>query len=121
MVYGKTPFSHLSVIHKLQKIVDSDYAIDYPVLNGSVKNPFLVPLLQNCLKRNPKERCTIPELLEHPFLRPDNIMMGLMKERRSLLDQCRKYVLRAIHMAREKPDIDKNNIWDAVKNGELHE
>jgi serine/threonine protein kinase len=38
MVYGKTPFSHLAVLQKLQKITDPSYAIDYP----AVESPFLV-------------------------------------------------------------------------------
>lgn len=70
MVHGKTPFSHLNMIQKLQCIINPKHPIELP----PVSNPFLADVIRNCLKRDPKKRMTIPELLVHPFLRPDDLM-----------------------------------------------
>ncbi len=80
MVYGKTPFSHLSVVHKFHKIIDPSYEIDYPPLNDGTINPILVHALQSCLKREIKDRYTIPKLLQHPFLHPDQLLLQLSRE-----------------------------------------
>lgn len=42
--------------------------IDLPPL----RNPHLLDTIQRCLEYNPERRITIPELLRHPFLRPEN-------------------------------------------------
>eukprot|EP00850_Spirogloea_muscicola_P007128 SM000035S13108 [mRNA] locus=s35:454546:458080:- [translate_table: standard] len=69
MVYGQTPFSHLGVIAKLQAIVSGSHEIEF----RPVPNPWLLDCLRRCLNRDPAARITIPELLQHPFLRPDLI------------------------------------------------
>lgn len=70
MVYGKTPFHDLPMIPKLQRIIDPNGVIAYPL----VDNPYLLEVMKSCLQRDPKKRMTIPELLQHPFLNPDAIM-----------------------------------------------
>lgn len=70
MVYGKTPFSHItSLIHKLQAIVSPSHEIEFPPL----RNPFLLDVLKRCLDRDPARRppiCGPAGLLSHPFLDP---------------------------------------------------
>eukprot|EP00965_Chrysotila_dentata_P213946 6187937-Pleurochrysis_carterae.AAC.1 len=67
-VHGRTPFSHLKNIYqKLQAIPDPRRKIDFPPL----RNPYLQDVLTRCLQRNPAARPSIPELLEHPLLRPE--------------------------------------------------
>ncbi|TPX33476.1 hypothetical protein SmJEL517_g03637 [Synchytrium microbalum] len=65
-VFGRTPFSHLPMMTKLQSIVDVNQPIYYPPLDDEA----LLDAIKGCLKRNPKERLTIDELLKHPFLHP---------------------------------------------------
>ena len=67
MVYGKTPFQHLSVLQKLQRIPDSSCEIEF----RAVKNKALLDLVQRCLQRDPRNRPTIAQLLEHDFLHPE--------------------------------------------------
>ncbi|XP_020792807.2 dual specificity protein kinase Ttk isoform X2 [Boleophthalmus pectinirostris] len=65
MTYGKTPFQSITnQIAKLHAIIDPSHKIDFP--NISEKD--LLDVLKRCLVRNPKERISIAELLEHPYL-----------------------------------------------------
>ncbi|KAI3638571.1 hypothetical protein MIR68_003069 [Amoeboaphelidium protococcarum] len=73
MIYGKTPFHDYAMIPKLQRIIDAKHPIDYP----QVANPYLLDVLKHCLQRDPKKRYTIPELLQHLFLRPDVVIQQL--------------------------------------------
>lgn len=41
--------------------------------------PVFADFLQNCLQRNPDKRWTAAQLLEHPFVNPDNMSFRLMK------------------------------------------
>jgi serine/threonine-protein kinase TTK/MPS1 len=91
MVYGQPPFQHLSVYHKMKAIPDPSHAIDFPEQStpsipatkgspdGSAQPKKLDHLsrpvrkdvirgMKSCLARNPKERCTIPELMEQDWL-----------------------------------------------------
>lgn len=92
MVYGQPPFHHLSVIQKMRAIPESSHLIEYPDYSvptlptrrnsqGSTAPPAekLMELakpvredvkatMQKCLQRNPKDRSTIPELLEEDWL-----------------------------------------------------
>ena len=81
------------MIKKLQAIVNPHYKIDFPPLpashslnsssyaksstntlpHPSLSNSSLLDVLKRCLLRNPKERLTIPELLNHRFLYPDKV------------------------------------------------
>ncbi|KAG2467803.1 TTK kinase, partial [Polypterus senegalus] len=65
MTYGKTPFQHItSQISKLQAIIDPAHKIKFP----DISEQDLHDVLQKCLIRNPKERISIKELLEHPYV-----------------------------------------------------
>ncbi|KAM9851684.1 dual specificity protein kinase Ttk [Aulostomus maculatus] len=65
MTYGKTPFQSITnQIAKLHAIIDPSHTIEFP--NISEKD--LMDVLKRCLVRNPRERISIAELLEHPYL-----------------------------------------------------
>ncbi|KAH7884972.1 kinase-like domain-containing protein [Phlebopus sp. FC_14] len=85
MVYGQPPFQHLSVYQKMKAIPDLAHVIDFPeysvpsVVNKNGERKKLEHLkrhvradvirgMRSCLARNPKERATIPELLEQEWL-----------------------------------------------------
>jgi len=68
MVYGHTPFSHLRTIYqKLAAIPDPTKLIAFP----PTRNTYMVDVLKRCLQRQPANRPSIPDLLDHPLLRPD--------------------------------------------------
>uniref|UniRef100_A0AAV2MBC7 Protein kinase domain-containing protein n=1 Tax=Knipowitschia caucasica TaxID=637954 RepID=A0AAV2MBC7_KNICA len=65
MTYGKTPFQSITnQIAKLQAIIDTSHKIDFP----DISEHDLLDVLKRCLVRNPRERISIAELLEHPYL-----------------------------------------------------
>jgi serine/threonine protein kinase len=66
LIYGKPPFAELPMIQKLQAIINPNYIIQF----GPVDDPCAIEVLKSCLNRNPKQRMTIPQLLQHQFLRP---------------------------------------------------
>eukprot|EP00124_Ichthyophonus_hoferi_P005900 Ihof_evm1s1029 gene=Ihof_evmTU1s1029 len=67
MVFGTTPFQHIVDIHtKISAVLDERVVITIPPHD----NPDLCDVIQSCLKRDPKQRPTIDELLSHPFLHP---------------------------------------------------
>ncbi|RHZ79927.1 hypothetical protein Glove_140g157 [Diversispora epigaea] len=90
MVYGKPPFSHLSMIQKIKCITDVNYQIDFPPTTSLITKYYnsqdermskqnsdvqtvpvdekLLKIMKSCLQRNPKERMSIPALLTDPFL-----------------------------------------------------
>lgn len=93
MVYGQPPFQHLTVYQKMKAIPDLAYVIDFaeyavPVVpsprssaSGAPAEPpkklehlkqkvrsDVITSMKSCLCRNPKERATIPELLNHDWL-----------------------------------------------------
>jgi serine/threonine-protein kinase TTK/MPS1 len=87
MVYGHPPFQHLSVYQKMKAIPDTTHEIEFPefatpmVRSGSTGSPpkkldhlrrrvptCVIACMKKCLERNPKERVTIPELLEQEWL-----------------------------------------------------
>lgn len=69
MVYNKTPFADLGLIHKLQAITDEAHAISFPTLDPPL--PAAVrDTITSCLRRDPQARATIASLLDHPFLNP---------------------------------------------------
>ncbi|KAJ1675712.1 Dual-specificity kinase, spindle pole body (SPB) duplication and spindle checkpoint function [Spiromyces aspiralis] len=95
MCYGRTPFSHLSLMQKLVAIPNQAHSISFPkymagcLQAGTDRDcnsdnsrpdipdedrvrvpPELLDVLQSCLDRDPKARMTIPQLLEHPLLKP---------------------------------------------------
>jgi serine/threonine-protein kinase TTK/MPS1 len=92
MVYGHPPFHRLSVLQKMKAIPDVSYTIDFPEYTtptepssksssseGSTPPKTLehlkrvvpkkvIATIKNCLNRTPKERATIPELLDQDWL-----------------------------------------------------
>ncbi|XP_031199067.1 dual specificity protein kinase TTK isoform X2 [Mastomys coucha] len=65
MTYGKTPFQHIiNQVSKLHAIIDPSHEIEFP----EISEKDLRDVLKRCLVRNPKERISIPELLEHPYV-----------------------------------------------------
>lgn len=65
LAYGKTPFQHLvSIPEKMVAITSHKHVIDFP----SLPNPHLRDVLMLCLQRDAKQRPSIQELLEHPYL-----------------------------------------------------
>uniref|UniRef100_A0AAY4E7T1 Protein kinase domain-containing protein n=1 Tax=Denticeps clupeoides TaxID=299321 RepID=A0AAY4E7T1_9TELE len=65
MTYGKTPFQSITnQMSKLHAIIDPSHEIDFP----NIAEQDLLDVLTRCLVRNPKERISIAELLEHPYL-----------------------------------------------------
>ena len=66
MAYGHTPFSHIKgQIQKLFAITNEKHVVDFP----PASNPQLLEVMKSCLRRNPAERPSIPELLQHPSSR----------------------------------------------------
>jgi serine/threonine-protein kinase TTK/MPS1 len=93
MVYGHPPFQHLSMYQKMKAIPDFTHVIDFPDHStpsipaakgpqGSLATPEpkkldhlkqevrrdVIASMKSCLCRNPKERATIPQLLEVDWL-----------------------------------------------------
>jgi serine/threonine-protein kinase TTK/MPS1 len=89
MVYGQPPFHQLSVYQKMKVIPDGSHVIDFPeystpsipVPKGGGSTPpkkldhlkrkvrkDVIASMKSCLLRNPKERATIPELLDQDWL-----------------------------------------------------
>lgn len=67
LIYGYTPFHHLhGAVQKMLAIVNPNHQIPFP--HVPVELSLALDVLQLCLRRNPKERPTIKDLLEHPFL-----------------------------------------------------
>ncbi|KAI5073693.1 hypothetical protein GOP47_0011706 [Adiantum capillus-veneris] len=67
MVYGKTPFAHITALHsKIQEVANPNHKINFP----PVSNPHLLDIMKKCLAYKREERFRIPELLNHPFLQP---------------------------------------------------
>lgn len=66
MVYGRPPFAQYTLIQRLQKILDPNHLIEYPpCLESSI-----VDVIKKCLRRDPKRRPSLQELLLDPFLVP---------------------------------------------------
>ncbi|GBE84902.1 predicted protein [Sparassis crispa] len=85
MVYGHPPFQHLSVYQKMKAIPDESRPIQFPEYatpsvpgrdasprrldHLSVRVPDnVIETMRSCLVRNPKQRATIPELLDQDWL-----------------------------------------------------
>lgn len=67
LVYGYTPFHQLhGPVQKMLAIINPNYQIVFSCVPAGLS--LALDVLQLCLRRNPKERPTIKDLLEHPFL-----------------------------------------------------
>lgn len=65
MTYGRTPFQNITnQITKIHAIIDPSHEIDFP----DIPEKDLLDVLKRCLIRNPRERISIAELLDHPYL-----------------------------------------------------
>ncbi|XP_013875813.1 dual specificity protein kinase Ttk [Austrofundulus limnaeus] len=65
MTFGKTPFQSITnQIAKLHAIINPSHKINFP----DILEKDLLDVLKRCLVRNPRERISIVELLEHPYL-----------------------------------------------------
>uniref|UniRef100_A0A673VQG7 Ttk protein kinase n=1 Tax=Salmo trutta TaxID=8032 RepID=A0A673VQG7_SALTR len=66
MTYGKTPFQTITnQITKLHAIIDPTHEIEFP----DIAEKDLLDVLKRCLVRNPRDRISIAELLEHSYLK----------------------------------------------------
>ena len=86
MVYGRTPFSHLTLVQKIQAIPSASYRIEFPskafpVVGGTIKqdetlarevDSDMLRVMRGCLERDQKRRLTLEDLLHDPFLRPED-------------------------------------------------
>lgn len=73
MIYGRTPFADLGLVHKLQAIVSDECQISYPTVPATYQSALDVVKL--CLQRDPKLRPGIigeGGLLAHRFLKPEH-------------------------------------------------
>ncbi|OQR70906.1 dual specificity protein kinase TTK-like [Tropilaelaps mercedesae] len=65
LAFGKPPFAHIKNLNsKVLAIVDPKYDIPYP----KKTDPSLLDVLKKCLVRQPKQRATAEELLNHEFV-----------------------------------------------------
>lgn len=65
MTYGKTPFQSITdQFAKMYAIINPSHKIEFP----DIPENDLLDVLKRCLVRNPRERISIAELLEHPYL-----------------------------------------------------
>ncbi|KAJ3841718.1 other/TTK protein kinase [Lentinula raphanica] len=88
MIYGSTPFSHLTMYQKMKAIPSADFEISYPEYSVPIVpaskssgggprrlehlrkkvRPDVITNMKKCLDRSPKDRMTIPELLQEDWL-----------------------------------------------------
>jgi hypothetical protein len=48
-----------------------------PTKHGVKVEADLLNVMKNCLQRDPKQRKSIPQLLQHPFVKPDQVLKQL--------------------------------------------
>ena len=76
MAYGHTPFSKINgLVQKLHAITDPNHTIEFPPL--PVKNDHLIDLMKRCLERRVENRIEVPDILRHPYLRPEEAAASL--------------------------------------------
>jgi serine/threonine-protein kinase TTK/MPS1 len=73
-VYLQPPFGSLPLMGKIRCITDPNHEIPYP----PTEDPNIVQVLKGCLIYDPKKRFKIPELLNHPFLKPSKSLTADM-------------------------------------------
>ncbi|EMR11644.1 hypothetical protein PNEG_00083 [Pneumocystis murina B123] len=99
MVYGKTPFAHLTMFQKIKAIPDPKHSINFPTMafpiahNGQSQpdgvrvNKNLIKVMKSCLERDQTKRKTIPELLQDRFLQPEKHLQNEKPTVRLTLEQ----------------------------------
>ncbi|RKP36254.1 kinase-like domain-containing protein [Dimargaris cristalligena] len=111
MVYGRTPFAHLKNIYtKLRAIPDPNTPINFP---DSMSIRDLMTVMKNCLQRDSRARMTIPELLQHPFLRQDSHLSILQQELLTQpplnIDNLKYIVKHVLHIVTTHPEMVERN------------
>ncbi|KAJ1924129.1 Dual-specificity kinase, spindle pole body (SPB) duplication and spindle checkpoint function [Tieghemiomyces parasiticus] len=121
MVYGRTPFAHLKNIYtKLRAIPDPNVTISFPITMtaGDEAATLTIPaellaVVRSCLQRDSRTRPTIPELLQHPFLRQASLLTASQREllQHPPLDPDNlKYVVRQVlQIVTDNPDMLHRN------------
>lgn len=73
LVYGKPPFDrYQDLISKVQAIVNPRHVIDFP----QISNSNLLDCMRSCLRYNPAERPSAQDLLNHPYLNEDIVVLA---------------------------------------------
>jgi serine/threonine protein kinase len=68
LVYNRPPFPQTDWLQKIQAIVNERYQIEFPRIPGRADFDDLVDVMRKCLRRDPKQRPRIEELLQHRYL-----------------------------------------------------
>uniref|UniRef100_A0A7S0AJ85 Protein kinase domain-containing protein n=1 Tax=Pyrodinium bahamense TaxID=73915 RepID=A0A7S0AJ85_9DINO len=76
MAYRRSPFAHLEPMQRLFALSDPDVDVEFPPghrleHHTPETQALLVDVLKRCLQRDPSQRASIPQLLEHHFLKDD--------------------------------------------------
>jgi serine/threonine protein kinase len=79
-VYNRPPFPQTDWVHKIQAIVDNRYEIEFPVISGRTDFDDLSDVMKRCLRRDPKQRPTIDELLRHRYVTFGRIDFGAVEK-----------------------------------------
>ena len=72
MVYKRLPFAHIKApVRKLQAIINPKREIQFPANPEFLQNHDVqvVDVLKKCLKRDPSQRASIEDMLDHPYLK----------------------------------------------------
>ncbi|XP_034503986.1 dual specificity protein kinase TTK isoform X5 [Ailuropoda melanoleuca] len=118
MTYGKTPFQHIiNQISKLHAIIDPNHEIEFP----DIPEKDLQDVLKCCLIRDPKQRISIPELLEHPYVQIQTHPAGNQMAKGTTEEM--KYVLGQLVGLNSPNSILKaaKTLYDHYSSGERHD
>lgn len=114
LVYGVTPFHSIkSLMQKIYAITNPNYEIPFK----PVSDPLLLDVLKLCLKRDPKERASVEQLLKHPYLAEENTastntvseipnpdLQNVLKQMQSLTPRRMRYVTKVLQELSGKPN-----------------
>lgn len=114
LVYGVTPFHSIkSLMQKIYAITNPNYEIPFK----PVSDALLLDVLKLCLKRDPKERASVEELLKHPYLAEENTastntvsqipnpdLQNVLKQMQGLTPRRMRYVTKVLQELSGKPN-----------------